>query len=67
MPDTSAPKVTIDEIEYDLEDLSDAAKSQLVNLQLVDQKIAAAQQELAIFQTARMAYANALKTELPSN
>lgn len=65
MSDT--PKVTIDNIEYSLDQLSDDAKSQLTNLQLVDQKIASIQQELAMMQTARMAYANALKSELPAN
>ena len=64
---SDSPKVTIDNIEYSLDQLSDDAKSQLTNLQLVDQKIASIQQELAMMQTARMAYANALKSELPSN
>jgi len=45
--------------------LSDAAKAQVTNVQLVDQKIAQLQQELAIMQTARNAYANALQAELP--
>lgn len=64
---SDSPKVTIDNVEYSLDQLSDDAKSQLTNLQLVDQKIASIQQELAMMQTARMAYANALKSELPSN
>jgi hypothetical protein len=57
--------VTIDSKEYDTEQLSDAAKAQVTNVQLVDQKIAQLQQELAIMQTARNAYANALQAELP--
>lgn len=57
--------LTIDGREYDTEQLSDAAKSQVTNLQLVDQKIAQLQQELAIMQTARNAYAQALQAELP--
>ena len=57
--------LTIDGKEYDTEQLSDAAKAQLTNVQLVDQKIAQLQQELAIMQTARNAYANALQAELP--
>jgi hypothetical protein len=65
MSDT--PKITIDNIEYPLDKLSDNAKSQLTNLQLVDQKIASIQQELAMMQTARMAYASALQSELPTN
>ena len=57
--------LTIDGKEYDTEQLNDAAKAQVTNVQLVDQKIAQLQQELAIMQTARNAYANALQAELP--
>lgn len=57
--------LTIDGKEYDTEQLSDAAKAQITNMQLVDQKMAQLQQELAIMQTARNAYANALQAELP--
>jgi len=41
------------------------SQAQVTNVQLVDQKIAQLQQELAIMQTARNAYANALQAELP--
>ena len=59
-------KITIDGKEYDLGQLSEAAKQQLVSLQFVDRKISDLQAELAVLQTARMAYANALKAALPS-
>ena len=59
------PTITIDDLEYDLDTLSDAAKAQLGSLQAVDRRIAALQEELAIHQTARNAYANALKALLP--
>ena len=58
--------LTIDGTEYDTEQLSEAAKSQVTNIQLVDQKITQLQQELAIVQTARNAYVQALQAELPS-
>ena len=58
--------LTIDGTEYDTEQLSEAAKSQVTNIQLVDQKIVQLQQELAIVQTARNAYVQALQAELPS-
>lgn len=58
--------ITIDGKEHALDDLSDAAKSQLTNLRLVDQEIARLQQQQAIAQTARNAYAQALQAELPS-
>ncbi|PCI87216.1 MAG: hypothetical protein COB24_06935 [Hyphomicrobiales bacterium] len=57
--------MNIDGTKYDLDSLSDGAKNQLVNLQLVDKKITALQQDLAIMQTARNAYANALVGDLP--
>ena len=58
------PSVTIDDKEYNLDDLSEGARSQLASLRVTDQKIAQLQTELAIVQTARIAYANALKNEL---
>jgi hypothetical protein len=60
-----ATPFTIDGIEYDLDTLSDAARSQLTNIQVTDQEIARLQQRLAIAQTARQAYARALQGELP--
>lgn len=57
--------VTIDDIEYDLDKLSDEAKNQLVSLQFVDQELQKLNAQAAVFQTARMAYAEALKEALP--
>jgi hypothetical protein len=62
---TDTPKVTIDGKDYALENLSEAAKGQLTNLRVVDQEIARLQQQQAIAQTARNAYAQALQAELP--
>lgn len=59
--------ISIDNKEYVLQDLSAEAKTQLTNLSVVDQEIARLQQQLAIAQTARSAYANALKEELPKD
>lgn len=56
--------LTIDGKDYDSDALSDNAKAQLVSLQAVDRRIESLQEELAILQTARIAYGNALKTEL---
>jgi hypothetical protein len=55
----------IDGRDYETEQLSDAAKAQLANIKLVDQKIAQLKQKLAIVQTARNAYGRALQAELP--
>lgn len=59
-------KVTIDGQEFPLNSLSDNAKAQLTNMRLADQEIARLQMQLALAQTARNAYAQALKTELPA-
>ena len=61
-----ANNITIDGKEYPLDLLSEEAKAQLLSIQMVDRKIAEAQQDLAIMQTARNAYAKALKELLPS-
>ncbi len=59
-----AQKITIDGKDYDLDSLSDNARAQLVNLRATDQELARAQALMAMLQTARTAYANALKAEL---
>ena len=50
---------------YDLETLSDEAKNQLLSLQFVDAELQRLQAQAAVFQTARVAYVNALKAALP--
>jgi len=64
--DTQAGQtLTIDGAEYNLADLSENARAQVTNLRVTDQEIARLQQQLAIAQTARTAYARALSAELP--
>ena len=58
-------KVTIDDKDYDLDKLSEEAKNQLVSLQFVDQELQKLNAQAAVLQTARMAYAEALKEALP--
>lgn len=57
--------ITIDGTEYNLADLSDNAKAQVTNLRVTDAEIEKLKQLLAIYQTARTAYARALSAELP--
>jgi len=57
--------ITIDNKEYELETLSEDVKAQLLSLQFVDQKLAQLNAELAVFQTARSGYSNALNAALP--
>lgn len=63
----NAQTVTIDGNEYVVDELSESARNQVVNLRVTDQEIARLQQQLAIAQTARTAYANALQQELPKH
>ncbi len=58
-------KITIDNADYDTDNLSDEAKQQLQMLQITEQEIARLNSQLAIAQTARIAYGNALKQALP--
>ena len=67
MDEHHVANITIDEIEYDLDKLSDDAKSQIQMMQLTDQEIARLNVQLAIHQTARRAYADALKAALPKS
>lgn len=65
MAKDKAQTVTIDGSEYNVSDLSEYARNQLLNLRVTDQEIQRLNQQLAIAQTARTAYARALKDELP--
>ena len=62
--DKNAQTITIDDVEYDLKDLSDHAKAQLANLQFVDAQLQQLNNEWAVSDTARIGYTNALKTEI---
>ncbi len=58
--------VTIDGVSYPMEQLSENARAQIVNLRVTDQEIARLQTQLAIAQTARATYAKALAAQLPT-
>ena len=59
-------KITIDGKDYVSETLSKDAKAQLVNLNYVDSELKRLQAAVATYQTARIAYARALKEALES-
>ena len=64
MAEDTDQKITIDEVEYKLSDLSDNAKAQLANIQFVDAQIQQLNNEWAVADTAKIGYTNALKAEL---
>jgi hypothetical protein len=57
--------ITIDNQAYNTDSLSDEAKNQLISLQFVDAELQRLQAQAAVLQTARQAYATALKASLP--
>ena len=56
--------IDIDGKPYDVESLSNEAKTQIINIQFVDNQILQLQNELAVADTARIGYTNALKNEI---
>lgn len=57
-------KVTFEGTEYLLKDLSENARLQMNNIQFTDARIQQLSNELAVADTARIGYTNALKSEV---
>ncbi len=57
-------KIKIDDVEYETDDMSDNAKAQVASLQFNEAHMNRLRNELAIADTAKIAYVNALKIEL---
>ena len=60
-------RVTIDEVEYDTESLSEEARAQVLSIQFIDVEMSRLQSTMAVMGTARNAYATALKALLPAS
>ena len=58
------PIIKIDEKDYELDNLSEEAKAQLLMLQFVDAELQRVNAQAAVLQTARVAYAKALNEAL---
>lgn len=58
---------TIDDVEYDVDLLSEEAKAQIVSIQFVDGELARLNAQAAALQTARNAYGNELKKLLETS
>lgn len=58
------PKITVDGVEYNTEDLTDNGKAQLASLQFLEVQMNKLKAEIAVYQTAQNAYMSALKEEL---
>lgn len=57
------PKFTVENIEYNTEDLSDNGKAQLASLQFLEVQMNKIKAEIRVYQTARNSYVEALKAE----
>lgn len=60
------PSIKLNDIEYDTDTLTDAARQTLQMLQLTEQEVQRLQVKLAIMQKAKNAYLATLKSQLPS-
>ena len=60
----SETTIKIDGTEYELSDLSKNAQAQINNINFVDKKLQQLESELAVADTARMAYSQALNHEI---
>lgn len=58
------PKIVIDGMEYNTEDLTNNGKEQLAALQFVEVQLRKLRSEIAVYQTAQRIYIAALKSEI---
>jgi hypothetical protein len=58
------PKITIDGVDYQTENLTDNGKAQVASLQFLEAQMGKLRNEVVVFQTARQAYIATLKAEL---
>ena len=58
------PKINVDGVEDNTEDLSDNGKAQLASLQFLEVQMQKLNNEIAVYQTAKNSYVAALKVEL---
>ena len=58
------PKITIDDMEYNTEDLTENGRAQLASLQFLEGQMQKIRNEMAVYQTAQRTYVAALKAEI---
>jgi len=61
-----AATIKIDDVDYKLDDLSDDAKGQLQGIQVAEAEVKRLNIQVALAQTARNAYMQALQAALPA-
>lgn len=60
------PKINLDGIEYNTEDLSDNGKAQVASLQFIEYQVNRIKSQIQIYNTAKQSYVKALKAALES-
>ncbi|MDA0892095.1 MAG: DUF6447 family protein [Proteobacteria bacterium] len=58
------PTITIDDVEYDVDSMSEEALGNLKSIQFVDGELARLNAQISVLTTARMAYSSALQSQL---
>ena len=58
------PKITIDNIDYNTEDLTENGRAQLESLQVLEVQLQKLHQEIAVYQSAQRTYISELKAEI---
>jgi len=58
------PKIKLDDIEYNSEDLTDKGKANLASLQFLESQMSKMRNEMAVYQTAQRTYIAVLKAEI---
>ena len=64
MSENVIPTITIDGVEYEIDQLSEEHRNVINHMQIADQEIARLQTMIAILSTGRQAYINQLGDEL---
>lgn len=58
------PKVTVDDIEYNTEDLTETGRATLASLQFLENQMQKVRNEMSVYRVAQSSYIAALKVEI---
>ncbi len=58
------PRVTVDDIEYNTEDLTETGRATLASLQFLESQMQQMRNEMSVYRVAQLSYIAALKVEI---
>lgn len=61
------PRIKLDDIEYNTEDLSDHGQAVLKSLQFLEAQLQKLKNEIGVYETAKFTYVEALKAEITNS